>query len=343
MWEERALRVRGALADLAATGVGVGEVHATAIRLVDGWVPSELTCWATLDPESLAISSMTSGVGRIPVEFEPLLAAAEYDPTEPHRFAALAERGQALARMSDLTAAERAGSRRATSVWRPLGMSHELRFLFLLDGICWGAAGMVRSGRDFTERELEFLLSVAPAIAAATRLALRAAPSGLGAHAGPAIVVVDADGSPRSMTAEAGLWQERLDTTPGLFRTMMAVMAAGLRGSGAGSFRTHVRTRDGQWALLHASELVGAQENATAVCIERADGLELLGLVLAAHGLTPRERAVCAEVLLGRSTAEIADSLFISTNTVQDHLKAIFAKFSVHSRGKLTARLRPML
>lgn len=342
MWEERALRVRGAVADLAATGVGVGEVHAAAIALVDHHVTSELACWAALDPGTLAISSMTSGVDRIPVAYEPLLATAEYDPAEPNRFAALAERGQPLVRMSDLAVAERTDSIRTRTVWQPLGLDHELRFLFQLDGTCWGAAGMVRSGRDFTDRELDFLLAVAPAIAAATRLALRAAPSGPDEHAEPAIVVVDRDGAPRSMTAAAGLWRERLDATPGMFRTMLAVMAAGVRGSGSGSFRTHVRTRDGHWVLLQGSALLGGEESSTAVSFDEVGGPERLDLVLASHGLTPRERAICAEVLAGGSTAEIAGRLFISANTVQDHLKAIFAKFSVHSRGKLAALLRPM-
>jgi DNA-binding CsgD family transcriptional regulator len=45
--------------------------------------------------------------------------------------------------------------------------------------------------------------------------------------------------------------------------------------------------------------------------------------------------------MAGRSTADIAAHLFISVNTVQDHLKSIFAKVAVRSRGELVARLRP--
>ena len=50
--------------------------------------------------------------------------------------------------------------------------------MFLADGACWGAAGMVRAGADFTDRETEFLTAVAPAIAAATRLAVRSEAQG---------------------------------------------------------------------------------------------------------------------------------------------------------------------
>jgi DNA-binding CsgD family transcriptional regulator len=66
-----------------------------------------------------------------------------------------------------------------------------------------------------------------------------------------------------------------------------------------------------------------------------------LGLLLAAYGLTARERDLCREVINGGSPSEIAGRLFISSNTVQDHLKSIFAKVGVRSRGELVARLRP--
>jgi DNA-binding CsgD family transcriptional regulator len=64
-------------------------------------------------------------------------------------------------------------------------------------------------------------------------------------------------------------------------------------------------------------------------------------LLFAAYGLTAREREVSAEVIAGHSTSDIAGRLFISSNTVQDHLKSVFVKVGVRSRGELVARLRP--
>jgi DNA-binding CsgD family transcriptional regulator len=54
-----------------------------------------------------------------------------------------------------------------------------------------------------------------------------------------------------------------------------------------------------------------------------------------------RERDICREVMAGHSTSDIAGRLFISSNTVQDHLKSVFGKVGVRSRGELVARLRP--
>lgn len=342
MWEERAYRVRRNIAALAATGLGVSELHAEAIRLVCREISTELTCWATIDPETLVISTMASGETRIPAAYEPLLAEAEYATAEPHRFAALAARKQSVAALSELPERERRHSIRLNQVWRPLGLDRELRVLFLADGACWGAAGMVRAGRDFTDRETEFLVGVAPAIASATRLAVRSelhrAPPGTGR----AIVITGPQGELRSATPGALEWRNRLDEiSPGRFLTMMSVMAAGARTSSTGEFRAKLRDARGQWAILRASLLLGAEDSSTAVVIEPAAGQELVALLLAAYGLSPRERHICAEVIAGRSTAEIADRLFISAHTVQDHLKSVFAKVGVHSRGQLAARLRP--
>jgi DNA-binding CsgD family transcriptional regulator len=52
----------------------------------------------------------------------------------------------------------------------------------------------------------------------------------------------------------------------------------------------------------------------------------LAGLIVEAYGLSRREREVTRLVLQGRSTAEMAHELHLSAHTVQDHLKAIFAK-----------------
>ncbi len=311
------------------------------MALVGRYVGTELTCWAAIDPETLVISTMVSGDNRIPRQYEPRLAEAEYSVGEPNSFAALSISGRTTARLSELPPSSRRHSSRLHDVWRPLGLDQEVRVLFTADGVCWGGAGMVRAGEDFTDRETEFLAAVAPAVGAATRLAVRAETARGQAAARPAIVVVS-DGRVRASTPAAGEWQDRLDEiAPGRFAVMMNLMAVGARSSATGELRGRLRDARGGWAYLTASPLVGGDADEVAVVLEPATGEHLVGLLLTAYGLTPREREVCREVLAGLSTADMARRLAISAHTVQDHLKSVFTKVGVRSRGELVARLHP--
>src|SRR5260370_41727096 len=74
-----------------------------------------------------------------------------------------------------------------------------------------------------------------------------------------------------------------------------------------------------------------------AVVIEAAPASDIAQLLMLVYGLTPRERQVLQRVIAGTPPSAIATGLRISANTVQDHLKSIFAKVRVRSRGKLAA------
>jgi DNA-binding CsgD family transcriptional regulator len=76
-----------------------------------------------------------------------------------------------------------------------------------------------------------------------------------------------------------------------------------------------------------------------AILFEAAHPVEIAPLILQAYQLTKREGEVTQLILRGRSTREIATTLHISLNTVQDHLKAIFEKVNVNSRGELAAHI----
>ena len=77
----------------------------------------------------------------------------------------------------------------------------------------------------------------------------------------------------------------------------------------------------------------------TVIMIEPAGPHELAPLIAAAYGLTPRERRLTQLVARGHPTAQIAALMHLSPWTVQDHLKAVFEKVGVGSRGALVARL----
>jgi LuxR family transcriptional regulator, maltose regulon positive regulatory protein len=56
--------------------------------------------------------------------------------------------------------------------------------------------------------------------------------------------------------------------------------------------------------------------------------------------LSARERDVVHLVIAGASNQEIADRLFVATNTVKKHIHNIFGKFDLKSRAQLIVRLR---
>jgi DNA-binding CsgD family transcriptional regulator len=119
-------------------------------------------------------------------------------------------------------------------------------------------------------------------------------------------------------------------------------MVRGVQSNASGGFRARIRDARGQWALMQASTLIGGgDDDQIAVTIDPMAGDQLTGILLTAYGLSPREREVCREVLAGHPTSYIAQHLYVTPNTVQDHLKSVFSKMGVRSRGELVARLHP--
>lgn len=153
-----------------------------------------------------------------------------------------------MARLSDLPQRDIARSGRVTEVWRPLGLGHELRAVFRVDGTCWGAAGMVRRG-DCSDREVESVSSVAPALTTATRVAARS--GGHRRRGEHAIVVVGPDGEHRAATTAVQSWRVELDEiAPGRFAVMLRAVVVGARAATSGAFRARVRDASGGWILL---------------------------------------------------------------------------------------------
>lgn len=56
-------------------------------------------------------------------------------------------------------------------------------------------------------------------------------------------------------------------------------------------------------------------------------------------GLTPQERSVAQLVAQGKSNRTVAEELVVSVNTIEYHLKNIYAKLGIRSRSQLTLRL----
>lgn len=103
----------------------------------------------------------------------------------------------------------------------------------------------------------------------------------------------------------------------------------------------HARTSSGTWLHIQASLALPAngRDGDTIVVIGPAAPQTVQWLRTSGYLLSPRETEIVELVARGCSTRQIAARLFISENTIQDHLKHIFEKVGVHSRRALVERL----
>ena len=154
--------------------------------------------------------------------------------------------------------------------------------------------------------------------------------------------MLDADGSAVSATSEATAWFEEIDPTMSAMPFEATTYAARVRASAEGESkkiipRARLRTRKGIWLSMHASMLEGTDQ--LALVIEPAKASEVAPLIVEAYGFTQRELEVTRAIARGLGTAEIAAHLFVSQHTVRDHVKSVFEKVGVSSRGELVAKV----
>ncbi|TQJ58088.1 DNA-binding CsgD family transcriptional regulator [Arthrobacter sp. SLBN-83] len=347
MWEERAERARRDIAAMAAGGVDLADLYTAALAVVQREVPFEQGCWAGVDPDSMAMTTITNWqpwpVGeRQFEEYFLRFAQSEYTGQEPNTFVELMRRPRPVARISDVPHRDVVRSVRINDLLKPLGLEHELRAAFRVDEACWGVGSIFREGgRDFTDREVELLGAVTATLAAATRAVVRVAHPTGPAAVGPVIVLAGLHGDLRAATPAAASWLAGVeDAAPGRFSQTLYAVVAQAHAAVSGTARARMRDAGNNWVMLQASRLItGDDPEQMVVTVEPATTHELAGLLLMAYGVTARERDVCLEVLSGNPTAEIARHLFISPHTVHDHLKSVFEKVGVGSRGELVARL----
>lgn len=90
---------------------------------------------------------------------------------------------------------------------------------------------------------------------------------------------------------------------------------------------------------VRACHLVGAAGQHLVLVLERVQRRDAVQQNLERFALSPRECDVVMLVLYGHSNRRIADQLFLTEYTVEDHLKRIFAKLTVKSRTALAAKI----
>lgn len=238
----------------------------------------------------------------------------------------------------------------------PQNFDDELRATFRIGGKSWGAIDLYRQrGRNrFDEKDVALVSRIGSAIAGALRgLATQERsreatppPEGIGT------ALFDHSGGLLSFDEQADRWFTEIGGPQWMERrppSMSGVWAVVFRaanvhiGRDRGPSTVRLRTKDRHWVTVSASVLrsVGnaAGPGPVALSVSRSLGWDIAPLLADAFGLTPREQEICEATARGLSNQEIAAEVGLSAHTVRDHLKAVFAKMGVTSRGELVARM----
>jgi DNA-binding CsgD family transcriptional regulator len=237
-----------------------------------------------------------------------------------------------------------ASGRRAARLSRH-GLGAELRAVYVGDSGMWGAIVM-RRGRgapDFTSRDADLLASLTGWCPAAQRARLERDLSADTGDRERGLLLLDEEDGIEMADAVAAAWLDELrddgQRPPLVVRAVADRARAIASGHSDVAATARVPARSGRWILVRGSVLGNGAHARAAVTLEPARAPELAELIAEAYGLTARERRITELVAHGLRTAAIAAQLYLSTYTVQDHLKAIFEKLDVSSRGELVARL----
>jgi DNA-binding NarL/FixJ family response regulator len=162
-------------------------------------------------------------------------------------------------------------------------------------------------------------------------------------HRDPGLLLLDDADRVEMANAGADAWLDELPDDGRPLPRVVTAVAARARAVAAGysdiAATARVRAASGRWLRVRGSVLRNGARVRTAITLEPARASDLAEILANAHALTARERRVTELVAHGLPTTAIAARLHLSTYTVQDHLKAIFEKLDVSSRGELVARL----
>lgn len=238
---------------------------------------------------------------------------------------------------------------------RPRGLQDELRAVLRVGGRPQGHISLFRAkGREaFGAAETGLIAGLLTPLAKKLRSFSEPTPQRLpDALHGPGLLLFDVSGALLSANDDARAHLDDLPEGPSVpspmgLRIPVWVQSTAMKARAIaqerdrGQARVRIRTRTGRWLVCHASCLRQADGTlgASAVVIEPAKTSEIVPLLVDAFELTDRETEVTQCIARGLPTGEIAEQLHLSPHTVRDHIKAVFEKVGVSSRGELVGKL----
>ncbi|MFC0681783.1 response regulator transcription factor [Lysobacter korlensis] len=338
---------------IARAGLPIDEFLDEAMGSLARAVPFVSACVPTVDPATMLVTGVRKFGGLTGLDHrDHEWALIEYGTSEPDSFAAVARSAVPATAVHLATGGHTERSARLTDFMVPeFGFTDELRAAFRSGRETWGGMALFRdeAANPFTPEEVELVAELSSAMALGLRTGLLAqlAYAPPVAPVGPAVLIVNADNEFVQLSAGAEQRLADLNGRPTLADPMniISALVGAARSWAAGQTdlppRCRVRSASGMWLVLHATPLSARDGKAgdVVVTIDEARPPEIVPLVVAAFGLTARERDVTQLVLQGVDTKEIASTIHVSTYTVQDHLKSVFDKVGVRSRRELIARV----
>jgi DNA-binding CsgD family transcriptional regulator len=347
MVRERARsRCRSQLQRLADSTLDVDSLRLEVMAHLRQAIGFDLWCCPLVDPDSLVpyrpvVSDALPFGTRLPRMLFQDQAADEIISR-----AKLARSPEPICLLSAATGGDLARSSRWRDCGQPVGMGDELRAAVVDEHGCWASFELLRASDDpaFQIEDANLVRDATRILARSLRQTSVSATDKGGVEPGQTgVLLVDEHLQPQGFTRAAREWlallraNEQSESTP--LPTHVYAVVGRLFAAEAGDDprrppRVRVRTRGGRWAIIEAARLEGI-DRAIAVSVHGATAEDILALVARAHGLSTRERELVALVLEGLSTRQLAERMFISRYTVQDHLKSVFDKLGVRSRREL--------
>lgn len=325
-----------------ATTLRVQVLH--ELRRVVGF---DAYAWLLTDPVTSVGSAPLADVPCLPEL--PRLVRLKY-LTEVNRWTGIGPGSVAL--LSEATRGDLARS----LLWRDLLSAYDVgdvaSVVFRDSNGCWGFLDLWRAGGPYTGEEAEFLEEIAAPVTCALRRceadAFVAAPSGRRHRTGPVVVLLSPGLDVVGQTPATHEYLRLLvpppdgrPPVPASAYNVAAQLLANEAGVDDNEPRARVHLPDGRWLTVRAARLGNApraEDRDIAVTIEESSSAERVELFSRAFALTPREAELFGRLTTGLDTRRLAAQMHLSEHTVQDHLKAVFAKTSTHSRRTLVSR-----
>jgi DNA-binding CsgD family transcriptional regulator len=342
-------RVREDLVRLVHRGADVRDFALGAVGILARAVPFEGVFVATMDPATLMPTGTVAAENVPPPATHPRLKEIEFGGEDFNALPSLVLSERRAATLSQATGGVLDRSERHREIMGPHGFGDELRAALVDDHATWGALSILRGAdrEPFSAADTALMEAVTAHLAEGLRRAVLlggAAPGLPDGEDAAGVVVLAPDGSTTFTDEVAASWIDELGGNGSVPPVVTAVatqarivMAAPVHDGRIA--RARVRAASGRWLVVRGSVLGDKPGAQVAVMIEPARPHELAPLVADAYGLTEREREVTRLVARGLQTNAIAARMHLSSWTVQDHLKAIFEKVGVVTRGELVARV----